>query len=91
MTKKIRTYSTEFKAEAVKKIADNNGNLSATARQLGIAIQTLSNWHNKANQGKLAGTVQYDPELIAVLEENKLLKRQLTVAEEEQEILNEKG
>ncbi|WP_201608739.1 transposase, partial [Psychrobacter okhotskensis] len=56
MTKKMRTYSTEFKAEAVKKIADNNGNISATAKQLGIAMQTLSNWHNKANQGKLAGT-----------------------------------
>ena len=49
MTKKIRTYSTEFKSEAVKKIADNNGNISATAKQLGIAMQTLSNWNNKAN------------------------------------------
>ena len=91
MTKKIRTYSTEFKAEAVNKIADNNGNISATAKQLGIAMQTLSNWHNKTNQGKLAGTAQYDPELIAVIEENKRLKRQLTVAEEEREILNEEG
>tara|TARA_R110002073_G_scaffold269074_2_gene432262 strand:- start:812 stop:1039 length:228 start_codon:yes stop_codon:yes gene_type:complete len=53
MTKKIRTYSTEFKVEAVKKTADNNGNISATSKQLGIAMQTLSNWHNKANQGKL--------------------------------------
>ena len=87
MTKKIRTYSAEFKSEAVKKIADNNGNISATAKQLGIAMQTLSNWHNKANQGKLIGTEQYDPELIAVIEENKRLKRQLKIAEEEREIL----
>ena len=87
MTKKIRTYSTEFKAEGVKKIADNDGNISATAKQLGIAMQTLSNWHNQANQSKLAGTAQYDPELIAVIEENKRLKRQLKVAEEEREIL----
>ena len=91
MSNKTRTYSTEFKAEAVKKIADNNGNISATAKQLGIAMQTLSNWQNKANQGKLLGTEQYDPELIAVLEENKRLKRQLKVAEEEREILNEEG
>ena len=81
MTKKVRTYSDEFKSEAVKKVADNNGNISATAKQ-GIAMQTLSNWHNKANQGKLVGTEQYDPQLIAVLEENKRLKRQLKVAEE---------
>ena len=39
MTKKIRSYSDEFKAEAVKKIADNNGNISATAKQLGIACR----------------------------------------------------
>lgn len=32
MTKKMRTHSTEFKAEAVKKIADNHGNISATAK-----------------------------------------------------------
>ena len=87
MVKKIRTYSTEFKAEAVKKITDNNGNIPATAKQLGIAMQTLSNWHNKANKGKLVGTEQYDPEIIAVMEENKRLKRQLKVAEEEREIL----
>ncbi len=91
MTKKIRTYSAEFKAEAVKKIADNNSNISATAKQLGIAMQTLSNWNNKANQGKLEGTEQYDPQLVAVMEENKRLKRQLKVAEEEREILNEEG
>ena len=87
MTKKVRTYSDEFKAEAVKKIADNNDNISATAKQLGIAMQTLSNWQNKANQGKLKGSEQYDPQLMAVIEENKRLKRQLKVAEEEREIL----
>lgn len=47
MTKKIRTYSASFKAIAVKKIADNDGNISATAKQFGIAMQSLSNWHNK--------------------------------------------
>ena len=87
MTKKVRTYSDEFKAEAVKKISDNNGNISATAKQLGIAMQTLSNWHNKANQGKLKGTEQYDPDLMSALQEIKQLKRQLKVAEEEREIL----
>ena len=40
MTKKVKTYSAEFKAEAIKKIADNNSNISATAKQLGIAMQT---------------------------------------------------
>lgn len=75
MTKKKQSYSTEFKAEAVKKIADNNGNLSATARQLGIAMQTLFNWQNKANECKLKGSEQYDPKLSTTLEEIKQLKR----------------
>ena len=87
MTKKVRTYSAAFKAEAVKKIADNNGNVSATAKQLGMAMQTLSNWQNKANEGKLVGTKEYDPELMAILEENKRLKRDLKVAQEERDIL----
>lgn len=90
MTKKVRTYSDEFKAEAVKKIADNNGNVSATAKQLGIAMQTLSNWQNKANQGKLIGTEQYDPDLMSALQEIKQLKQQLKVAEEEREILKKR-
>ena len=87
MTKKVRTYSAAFKAEAVKKIADNNGNVSTTAKQLSIAMQTLSNWQNKANEGKFIGTKQYDPELMAILEENKRLKRGLKVAHEERDIL----
>ena len=77
MVNKIITYSEKFKAEAVKKIADNNGNISATAKQLGIAMQTLSNWNNKANQGRLVSTEQYDPDLMAALKETKQLKRQL--------------
>ena len=41
MVKKIRTYSEEFKAEAVKKISDNNGNITATAKQLGYGHANL--------------------------------------------------
>ncbi len=83
MTKKLRTYGDEFRAEAVERTADNNGNISATAKQLGIAMQTFSNWHSKANQGKLVGIEQYDPELMTALQEIKQLKQQLKVAEEE--------
>lgn len=61
--------------------------MSATVQQLEIEMQTLSNWHNKANQGKLAGTEQYDPNLMAAIQEIKQLKRQLKVTEEKREIL----
>ena len=91
MTKKVKRYSEEFKAEAVKAIENNGGNISATARQLGLPMQTLANWQRKANQGKLKGTKQYDPELVSALEEIKRLKRELKTAQEEREILNEEG
>lgn len=60
MTKKMKAQNNKFKSEAVKKIADNNGNISATAKQPARAIQTLSNWQNKAHQYKLVGGEQYN-------------------------------
>ena len=54
-------------------------------------MQTLSNWHKKANEGKLICAKEYDPELMAAIHEIEQLKRQLKVAEEERETLNEEG
>ncbi|AWL27393.1 IS3-like element ISAba21 family transposase (plasmid) [Acinetobacter defluvii] len=85
MSKKQKTYTAEFKVEAIKLIEANQGNVSETARQLGISMQTLSNWNNKAKTGTLAGTKQYSPDLNALLEENKKLKQQLKTAEMERE------
>ena len=87
MTKKAPKYTEAFKAEAIKKIQDNNDNISATAREIDVPMQTLSNWHKEVQAGKLKGTDKYDPKLIAALEEIKQLKRQLKIAEEEREIL----
>jgi transposase len=87
MSKKQKIYTAEFKAEAIKAIDSNKGNVSETARQLGISMQTLSNWHNKAKAGTLAGTQQYSPDFVALLAENKKLKQQLKTAEIEREFL----
>ena len=64
MTMKREKYTSEFRAEAVKKVAENNGNISLTSRELGLPMQTLFNWCTKANKGQLVGTEQYDPEII---------------------------
>ena len=82
-----KNYTAEFKAEAIKTIESNNGNVSETARQLGISMQTLSNWYNKAKAGTLVGTKQYSPDLVALLEENKKLKQQLKITEMERKFL----
>lgn len=77
MSKKQKIYTAGFKAKAIKAIEENKGNVSETARQLGISMQTLSNWYNKAKSGTLAGTQQYSPDLVTLFEENKKLKQQL--------------
>ena len=75
MTKKRTEYSESFKAEAIAKIIENKNNISQTAKELGIPMNTLANWHRKAENGVLAGTQNYNPELIAALDEIKDLKK----------------
>ena len=87
MSKKHKTYTAEFKAEAIKAIEANQGNVSETARQLGISMQTLSNWNTKAKAVTLAGTKQYSPDLNGLLEDNRKLKEHHKVAEMEREFL----
>ena len=87
MTKKRTEYSGSFKAEAIAKIKENKDNISQTAKELGIPMNTLVNWQRKANGGQLKGTDSYNPELMAALDEIKDLKKQLKIAQEEREIL----
>ncbi|KZS22160.1 transposase (plasmid) [Wohlfahrtiimonas chitiniclastica] len=57
MTKREK-YTAEFRAQVVKKVEEHNGNISLTSRELGLPMQTLFNWCNKANKGQLIGTEQ---------------------------------
>ena len=87
MTKKTTEYSESLKAEAIAKVKENQDNISQTAKELGIPMNTLANWQRKANGGQLKGTDSYNPELMAALDEIKELKKQLKIAQEEREIL----
>lgn len=75
MSKKQNIYTAQFKAEAIRAIESNNGNVSETVRQLGISIQPPLNWHNKVKAGTLVRTQQYSPDFVTLLEENKILKQ----------------
>ena len=44
MTKKRTAYSDTFKAEAVAKLKENDNNVTQTAKELGIPMNTLKNW-----------------------------------------------
>ena len=43
MTKKVKRYNEEFKAEVVKEIKNNDRDINATASQLGLLMQALAN------------------------------------------------
>ena len=87
MSKKRVEYSDTFKAEAITKVKENDDNVSLTAKELGIPMNTLANWQRKDNGGQLKGTDSYNPELMAALDEIKDLKKKLKIAQEEREIL----
>ena len=53
MSKKRVEYSDTLKAEAIAKIKENQNNISQTAKELGIPMNTLANWHRKAESGVL--------------------------------------
>ena len=87
MTRKRVEYSDTFKAEAIAKIKENQNNISQTAKEIGIPMNTLANWQRKANGGQLKDTDNYNPELMAALDEIRDLKKQLKIAQEKREIL----
>jgi transposase len=49
-----REYTTEFREQAVARIAGGRG-IAANARELGMFEQALRNWVKEAKTGKLAG------------------------------------
>ena len=62
-----------------------------SANQRGIVVQTLFNWKNKADEGKLSGNKPYDPKSIVIIEEDKYFKSDIKVAQEDRDIINEEG
>lgn len=89
MSRKLHeNYTAEFKAEAVKLVLEESRGITATAKQLGIAKQTLSGWLVKAHSAKLADANQSNKPTQSILEaENKRLKQALVRVEMERDIL----
>lgn len=89
MNQKTKTrYDASFKAQCVEEVSKTyQGNIRQAAQALGLPMQTLHNWVKQAEAGKLPGTEQFNPELIALQEEIKVLKKSLKIAEMERDIL----
>ena len=78
-----RVFTPEYKAEAVRLAQTGNGNIAATARDLGIDVTTLRDWLHRAS------TQEPDSASLSLSEKQELLqlRRDVTVLRMEREIL----
>ena len=83
--KRRRTFTDEFKQDAVRLITDEKYTFKAAAEALGIGEQSLRQWHEKlASKPAPCGD---EASLGELREENRRLRRELRRAELEREIL----
>ena len=77
-----RSFTREYKLEAVR-AAERSGNLSQTARELGLTAHLLSRWKRETrDEGVRAfpgNGVPRDEELVQLRRENKRLQEQLSI------------
>lgn len=77
----MKKYSEEFKREAVRMALEGEMSQSRVARDLGININTLTNWI-KAAKVTRGGEVRETLE-----QENRRLRRELAIVAEERDII----
>lgn len=88
MSKPTRSYTREFKDEAVK-LALNSSSIAQAARDLGMPEPTLHTWVQKAKRsGEIIDASMEKPVRIGeVIEENQQLKKRIARLEQEKAIL----
>jgi transposase len=80
-----RSFSSEFKQDAVNLVVKQGYSFKAAAQALGVEVRLLRDWHAKlAPEPDPCGD---DATLQQLQEENKRLRKQLKNAEMEREIL----
>ena len=88
MSKKVRKYTKEFKQEAAT-LALKSPSISKTATELGVPAATMHYWINQLKDNpirKKENNVDI-PDIAALIEENRRLHKELSIAKEEKEIL----
>jgi len=90
--RRARSYSSEFKQEAVKLAILSSLPVSITAKELGIPVATLHSWINSAKlRGECAVTSTEGSinkaNAAELLAENKSLRKRLSRLEQEKAIL----
>ncbi len=87
--KKTKSYTAEFKESAVKLAVESDQPVSATAKDLGVNVNTLHTWisklHRPKEAGKASGTQAHNDE--HVYDELKRLRKENAKLKEERAIL----
>jgi transposase len=86
MPKEQKTYTKEFKVEAVRLLEPSQKSQAQIARELGVADSTLSQWRKdltEHGQNAFPGSGHQTP----LEEENRHLKREVEVLRQERGIL----
>ena len=91
MKKKARTYTTEFKTQAIQLVNEPDANISQVARDLGITTQTLGTWVRNARKATALDRPVFTGRGIPALNEHekriKELERENAILRQEREIL----
>lgn len=85
-TKQRRSFTSEFKREAVKLAAQPGHSLSAVARDLGVQRSVLKRWVENVASGKYEKDAKL-PLKSAQQQENEQLRRELAKVKMERDIL----
>jgi len=82
-TKKPNSYTSEFKESAVKLAIESDQSIAATARDIGVNVNTLHTWIGKYSKPKqpLERTDEH------IYDENKRLKKELARVTQERDLL----
>jgi transposase len=85
---KRKTYTAEFKREAVTLLEQPGASVLKIAKDLGVSSHSLYGWQKAAKvQGVLAFPGQGKSALTAEQEENRGLKKELELVRQERDIL----
>ncbi len=86
MQKEQKTYTKEFKLEAVQLVQSSQKSQSQIARELGVADSTLSQWRQELSEhgnDAFPGSGHQSP----LEEENRHLKREVEILRQERDML----
>lgn len=87
MTRSVRKYTEEFKQEAVN-LAIKSPSIAQVAKDLAIPSATLHTWiHQLKKHAPSNQPASTQPDIAKLLEENRRLHKELSIAKEEKEIL----